>query len=116
MVLFYSLLLPFSHPEMPAFVSSASFPSPRLPVHHMTPARRAPVLSRVDTRYKRDQIHIHTHNMYSILQEKLAAMARVQVRKRRNCVLPLLFSFYGHGLAHALFSFIRTTYSRQRRV
>ena len=27
------------------------------------------------------QIHIHTHNMYAILQEKLAAMARVQVRE-----------------------------------
>ena len=27
------------------------------------------------------EIHTHTHSMYSILQEKLAAMARVQVRR-----------------------------------
>lgn len=76
---------------MRVYCNPPSFLLPLLPFIFVSlPCRMALSLSASFLpRLGREKIHTHTHSMYSILQEKLAAMARVQVRTPRH----LFYSF-----------------------
>ena len=57
-------------------------------------------------RLGREKIHTHTHSMYSILQEKLAAMARVQVRTPRRLFCAVVLVCNSVGLCLNVFFFV----------